>query len=253
MVHRVPDCGFAVAYIIEEKEGLLVVDVGSTGASEQVQELITSRLGRKIEEIRFICATHFHIDHISGIGHLLDRCPASTMVVLNYRVRNYLEGKSRICRMHNWLEGLLPAAVAGSKRVHKLRDLSLSLCGIPIAPFNRLARTGFDTHRVMFAGTPESKRLRFGFGSWEIIETPGHTEDSISLFNASSGELLCGDLILNLQKDGKGKLNRFHWDPAVIMDTFLNLKKEISPGAVYPGHGEVISSPGNALLDVEPI
>lgn len=250
MVHRVPDSGFAVAYVIEEEDGLLAVDVGSAGASEQTQKLITEGLGRKIEEIRFIVATHFHIDHISGIGRLLDKCPPSTKVIANYRVRDYLEGKRSICPMHNWVEGLLPAAIASSGQVHKLQDLSVSLSGIPIAPLNRLAIPGFDPERMVYAG---SGRSLFGFGRWEIIETPGHTEDSISLFNAASAELICGDLILNLEKNGRGKLNRFHWDPAVIMDTFLNLKKQIRPVRIYPGHGEVISSGGNALLEVEPL
>ncbi|MEN6463773.1 MAG: MBL fold metallo-hydrolase [Syntrophaceae bacterium] len=253
MVHCVPDCGFAVAYVLEEEQGLLVVDVGSFGASEQIQKLITVGLGRKIDEIRFICATHFHIDHISGICHLLEKCPPSTRVIVNYRVRDYLEGRRSICPMRNWIEGLLPAAVAGAQHVHKIWDLSAGLSGIPIAPLNEFTMLDFDPDRIIFAGNDKQSRLHFGFGKWEIIETPGHTEDSISLFNASSGELLCGDLILNLEKNGKGQLNRFHWDPAVIMDTFLKLKKEISPGCIYPGHGEAISSPGNALLEVEPI
>jgi glyoxylase-like metal-dependent hydrolase (beta-lactamase superfamily II) len=250
MVHRVPDCGFAAAYVVEEEQGLLAVDVGSVGASEQTQKLITDGLGRKIEEIRFIVATHFHIDHISGIGHLLKKCPPSTKVIAGYMVRDYLEGRRSICPMRNWVEGLLPAAVAGSKQVHKPQDLPVGLSGIPVFPFDRLAIPGFDPDRMIYAG---SGRPLCGFGQWEIIETPGHTEDSISLYNAASAELICGDLILNLEKNGRGKLNRFHWDPAVIMNTFLTLKKEITAARIYPGHGEVISSHGNALLDVESI
>ncbi len=117
---------------------------------------------------------------------------------------------------------------------------------------NRIKCVGYRD-RIIYPGGSGATRYPFGFGTWEIIETPGHTEDSISFYNGSTRDLVCGDLILNFEECGKGKLNRFHWDPAVLMDTFLKLKKEISPAKIHPGHGELISSSGNALLDVEPI
>jgi glyoxylase-like metal-dependent hydrolase (beta-lactamase superfamily II) len=251
MIHRVADSGFAVTYAVEQEDGFLIVDVGSAGASEKVLELITRTLGRKIDDIKFICATHFHIDHIAGIGHLVKKCPPSTMVLFNYKVREYLEGKKSICPMSNWIAGLVPAAVESFRHVHGIADVSWGLQGIPLPVLNEFSKPGFDPGRIIFAGSDEDNIWKLGFGDWQIIQTPGHTEDSISLFSPSSGDLICGDLILNFEKNGKGKLNRFHWDAAVILDTLIKLQKEICPGNIYPGHGEVISSSGNALLDVE--
>lgn len=248
MVHRVPNCGFAVAYVIEEEQGLLVVDVGSFGASSIIQKFITGTLGRRIDEVRFICATHFHIDHITGIPFLLEKCPASTKVIFHRKVKEYLDGTSVLAPMCNWGSGLVPAVISSWKYAHNPINWSIGLNGIPLPLLNRIKCISYRD-RISYQGGTGSPF----FGTWEIIETPGHTEDSISFYSEATGDLVCGDLILNFEKDGKGKLNRFHWNPAVLMDTFLKLKNEISPVKIHPGHGELISSSGNALLDVEPI
>jgi len=252
MVHRVPDCGFAAAYVIEEEQGLLVVDVGSFGASSIIQKFITGTLGRRIDEIQFICATHFHIDHITGISFLLEKCPATTKVIFHRKVKEYLDGTSALAPMRNWATGLIPAALSSGKYALNPLNWSLGLNGIPFPLLNRFKCICYQD-RILYPGGTGETRYPSGFGTWEIIETPGHTEDSISFYNESTGDLICGDLILNFEKNGKGKLNRFHWNAAVLMDTFLKLKNDISPAKIHPGHGELISSSGNALLDVEPI
>jgi len=154
--------------------------------------------------------------------------------------------------MRNWATGLIPAALSSFKYALNPMNWSLGLNGIPFPLLNSFKCIRYQD-RISYPGGTGETRYRFGFGTWEIIETPGHTEDSISFYNESTGDLICGDLILNFEKNGKGKLNRFHWNAAVLMDTFLKLKNDISPAKIHPGHGELISSSGNALLDVEPI
>lgn len=252
MVHRISHCGFAVAYVIEEQQGLLAVDVGSFGASLKIQKFITDVLGRRIDEIRSICATHFHIDHITGIPCLLKKCPPSTKVIFHRKVKEYIDGTSVLSHMRHKITGLVPATLYSLKYALNPLDWSIGLNGIPFFPLNGYTCVHYRD-RISYPGATGKTRHPLGFGSWEIIETPGHTEDSISFYNGSTGDLVCGDLILNFEKNGRGKLNRFHWDPAVLLDTFLRLKNEISPAKIHPGHGEPISSSGNALLDVEPL
>jgi len=250
MIHRLADCGFAAAYVVEEVQGLLVVDVGSFGASLIVKKFITETLRRRIDEIRFICATHFHFDHITGIPWLLEKCPTSTKVIFHRKVEEYLDGTSILAPMRNWWTGMIPAVFSSFKYAHNPINWSIGFNGIPMPLLNRINCVGYR-NRIIYPGGSGAARYPFGFGTWQIIETPGHTEDSISFFNDVTGDLICGDLILNFEKNGKGKLNRFHWDPAVIMDTFIKLKNQINAVNIYPGHGEVISSTGNALLEVE--
>ncbi|MBU2262131.1 MAG: MBL fold metallo-hydrolase, partial [Proteobacteria bacterium] len=64
MVHTIPDCGLSRSYLIEEGAGLMVVDVGSVGVARAIGDYCTHTLKRSLRAIRFIAATHFHIDHI---------------------------------------------------------------------------------------------------------------------------------------------------------------------------------------------
>ncbi|HLA28210.1 MAG TPA: hypothetical protein VJZ49_09990 [Syntrophales bacterium] len=54
MVHRIPDCGFARSYIIEEDDGLMVIDVGSIGAAQMIDAYCTQILNRPLRDIRII-------------------------------------------------------------------------------------------------------------------------------------------------------------------------------------------------------
>lgn len=253
MVHSVPDCGFARAYVVEEQQGILVIDAGSRGASEKILQCVKGRLGRRADDIRLIAATHFHVDHISGISHLISFCSASAKVLFHHRVREYLERSRKISKMRNWAGGLLPAALASARYVSCPADISFGAGGIPLPVLRGLGDALFLGERNIFAGGDGLTRYGFGFDPWEIIETPGHTEDSISFYNAISGDLICGDFILNFEAGGKGKLNRFHWNGDVLMETFLRLRDEISPARIHPGHGEVIQNLPNALAGVETI
>ena len=78
MVHPVPDGGLVRAYIISGAEGLMVIDPGSVGTAEAVMTVIRRMCGRSMAGVRGIVATHFHFDHIGGIGRVLRDCPAGT-------------------------------------------------------------------------------------------------------------------------------------------------------------------------------
>jgi len=41
------------------------------------------------------------------------------------------------------------------------------------------------------------QRSPSGFDGWEVLETPGHTEDSLSFYKPSTQEMICGDLVVN--------------------------------------------------------
>jgi glyoxylase-like metal-dependent hydrolase (beta-lactamase superfamily II) len=48
------------------------------------------RCSLSMAEVRGIVATHFHFDHIGGIGRLLRSCPTETRVLFHRRVKEYL-------------------------------------------------------------------------------------------------------------------------------------------------------------------
>jgi len=238
MVHRVPDCGFARSYIIEEDEGLMVVDTGSIGAAQEIEAYCTQILNRPLRDIRFIVATHFHIDHIGGIGTLLKKCSPETKVLFHPLAQENLDGTRELSPMKNWLSGLLPTMLHSIADVRKLSHVSFeNVAGIPLSIFRDYQYLPYED-QISYFDSERFPRYPIGFGHWEVVATPGHTEDSISLFNEETRELICGDLIIG-RKDGTGYLNRFHNDPEVICKGYWRVR-DLMPEVIYPGHGGIV-------------
>jgi glyoxylase-like metal-dependent hydrolase (beta-lactamase superfamily II) len=251
MVHPLTHCGVVRAYIVAGQDGIMVIDIGSIGTAEDVASYIEARNDMSLGDVKYIVATHFHIDHIGGIGHFLRKCPVETKVLFSHHVKDYLSKARKLCLIKNWFVALTPASVLSARYVRRFSHLWMeSLAGIPLPGFRNLVKLPYGKDRIDFFGDAGLKRSPLGFDEWEFIETPGHTEDSVSFYNAASGELICGDLIINMAKNGCGRLNRFHWSKDVILKTYHDLCRTIVPEAVYPGHGEIIKDK-NALLNVE--
>lgn len=251
MVHPVLNCGFARSYIISSEEGLVVVDVGSIGTVEDISDLI-SQLGKTFNDVRFLAATHFHIDHIGGIGCMLCKCPSDTKVLFHWTVADYLEGKRKVSLTKNWIVGFMPASIASVRYVRKFSHLNYeSLSGIPLPGLRNRVVLPYRQNRIEYLGGKGLKRYPLGFGDWDVIETPGHTEDSVSFYNETSEELICGDLILNIEKGRHGELNRFYSNRESILESFHDLSNTIGPKIIYPGHGEIIMDTVNALRHVK--
>lgn len=252
MVHAVLNSGFSRSYIISGEDGLMVVDVGSIGTAEDAAAYIHDTPSMRFCDVRYIAATHFHIDHIGGIGHFLRKCPPETRVLFHRFVEGYLTGTGKLSLIRNWFVGLAPASLLSARYIRRFSHLKFeSLAGIPLPGFRDIVKLPYESRRISYFGDGKSVRYKLGFDDWEVIETPGHTEDSVSFYNESSGELICGDLILNMEKDGKGKLNLFHWNKEVITRTYRDLCNLIRPKVIYPGHGEIITGDGNVLLAVK--
>lgn len=247
MVHPVPNSGFARSYIVAGRQGFFVVDAGSVGAVKDVSAAI-ARLGKTMADVRFIVATHFHIDHIGGFGTLLRKCPPDTKILFHWLVADYLMGKRKLSSTKNWLSGFIPASIGSFRYVRKFSHLKFeTLSGIPLPALGNPNRLPYPPDRIEYFGGKGVKRYQLGFDNWEVIETPGHTEDSVSFYNEVSKELICGDLILNLKKNRSGELNRFYSNRENILSSFQDLSHMIQPRIIYPGHGEPIKDADNAL------
>ena len=254
-VHPVPNTGFARAYLIEGDEGLMAVDVGSIGCAQDIADYIHRILGRTVDDLRYITATHFHIDHIGGIGRLLGMCPPRTRVLFHALVKDYLTGKKRISVIRNWFVGFPPATVMSARYLRRFSHLAVeSLTGIPLPGLRGIVRLPFSTDRISYFGDADetdSSLGDFGFGEWNAVRTPGHTEDSVCFYNGRTAELISGDLIVNISSDGKGEVNRFCWRRDCIRESFEYLLETVNPVRIYPGHGEVIAGGADTLSKVK--
>jgi len=252
MVHPIPGSGIAQTYLIsDEKDGLMVVDCGSIGAARAVEEFCVHTLKRSLHAIRIIAVTHFHIDHIGGIAALLSQCSPKTTVLFHPLVKAYLKAGRPLSPMCNWVTGLLPTLIAGGFfGVRKWSDLTFDgPAGVPL-PFLQDCQHVSYADRIKYLEGNRLPRSRIGFGSWEVIAAPGHTEESMVFFNEASGELITGDLILS-RKDGRGYLNRFCWDEGQSRRTFAALVQSLHVRIIFPGHGPVVWSAEDAFRKVD--
>ncbi len=251
-VHPLENSGFARTYVVVGRDGLMAVDVGSIGSAENVVEYVTGTLGRDTKDIRYIVSTHFHIDHIGGIGYLIDRCSPTTKILFNYIVEDYLKGERKLSLIKNWFVGLVPASVASTRYMRRFSHMKFgSLAGIPLPLLRDIVKLPCEQDRIGYFGHEGETRCSLGFDEWEVLATPGHTEDSVSFYNVESGELICGDLIINMKEKGRGMLNRFYWSREVMLNSYNHLCETIEPVIIYPGHGEIIEGDKDVLLGVE--
>lgn len=252
MVHPIPGSGLAQTYLItDEKDGLMVVDVGSVGAALAVEDFCVHTIKRSLMAIRIIAATHFHIDHIGGIAALLDKCSPKTIVLFHPLVKAYLKAGRPLSPMRHWVTGLVPTLIAGGFfGVRKWSDLTYDgPAGVPLPFFRDLQRVSY-ADRIRYLEGNRLPRSRIGFGGWAVIAAPGHTEESVVYYNEASGELIAGDLILG-RKDGRGYVNRFCWDAEQTRRTFAALAQSLRVRIIFPGHGPVIWSAEDAFRKID--
>lgn len=130
-----------------------------------------------------------------------------------------------------------------------------SLSGIPIIGLRNITSLPFGGDKIGYldfsrGGVNALAQVPIGLGDWVAIETPGHTDDSMSLYSPTSRELICGDQIVTQKKYGTERLNPFHWNKDALVKTHQMLVAAIKPLVIYPGHGESIRDYCNALLRV---
>ncbi len=84
----------------------------------------------------------------------------------------------------------------------------------------------------------------------QIIETPGHTPGSISVFDPVGGVLVSGDAVLGGAEPGSvaGASPRFSEDMATADQSVVALAA-LRPEAILPGHGEPVTADAAAKLD----
>src|ERR1051326_160744 len=74
------------------------------------------------------------------------------------------------------------------------------------------------------------------FDGLVALMTPGHTRDSVCLWNAGQGELFTGDLVLGT---GTAVLDEA---PGALRDYTASLERlrALGPSKIYPGHGPIV-------------
>ncbi len=176
-------------WVVSAGRSRLLVDIGYPGTMGTMLANLR-RMDVPLEEIRYALATHYHLDH-AGLAQNL-KLAGVPLLVLEPQV-------AFISRMR---EAMKPA------------DQYLEI----------------TTHDNVTIGCAESRALLLRIGiAGEIVHTPGHSDDSVSLL-LDDGSVFTGDLTPP----------SLAWESqADVVNASWRLLRERGATRVYPAHGPV--------------
>jgi glyoxylase-like metal-dependent hydrolase (beta-lactamase superfamily II) len=174
-------------WVVSAGRSRLLVDLGWPGTMGTMRANL-DRMGVPLGEIRYGLATHYHIDH-AGLAQDLKQAGVPLLVL-----ETQIEA---IPRMKAWIK---PADQYLDITMHDNVTIS------------------FDESRTVLE--------RIGIAG-EIVPTPGHSDDSVSLV-LDDGSVFTGDLTLPALVGAE--------DAGVITASW-RLLRERGAARVYPGHG----------------
>ncbi len=218
-------------YIVGDPDkGIALVDAGLPSVARDSLGCVRDEFGTDASP-RAVFSTHAHPDHVGGIPHVLEHAEAS--VLLPGRCKQYLDGeKPRGSTLANVIR-FLPVLVDQKFEFSTMKEF---------------AKAG----RTIGYGGPKMLTLPFepdGYltessrppvmDDWEVIEAPGHTDDSVCLYHADTATLLSGDAVVTL--DGRAWFNPEWVDTGLAEETEARLRA-LEVRHLLPGHGHPIEA-----------
>ncbi len=218
-VHTITDrFSMANTYLLNDTR-FVVVDPGSTINVRLLVYYMQAFLRRSPSEIDLIVLTHLHPDHTAGVESLRSFCKAP--VAASVAVRHMVQAEEHeSCSIPN-ITHLATRAIPG---VFQHFDL------FPPA-YTRQAKL-IDLWLEDVVELPKHP-------NWRVIASPGHTPESICLYNPFTSELLCGDTVITIS--GGTPLLRSGTNRSQIEET-LRVLRNLPVRYLYPGHGRAILS-----------
>ena len=208
--------GITKCYLLKCPEGYLLIDTAYPNAYDRFRKAIDA-LGVDMKQIRYLLLTHHHDDHAGFAARLVEETGCATI-------------------FHR--TALAPLNRGASKEtmqpVNRCIRTVFSVFRMIHREFNYPSLTGVEDS-VLISGDDADTLKQIGIEG-EILHTPGHSADSISVL-LSDGNAFVGDAAMNF-------LNfcRIKYRPIFIEDidsVFTSWKKLMENGAkwIYPAHG----------------
>lgn len=193
-----------------------IVDTGIASSPAEGMAPALERLGRRIEDVRWILLTHGHIDHLGGAHALWELTGRKAQVVLHEADVPLL--RSRRAHVEQYLavrrpylndpEGERAQTAAAEKVISGEMDPTMPVRG--------------------------GERLDLGGGvSVSVHHIPGHTAGSVAYMIDGQNDVFVGDAV-----QAHGAANGFpgYEDPTGYRASLTRLRDEIRPQRLFLGH-----------------
>lgn len=156
---------FGACYVIESGSAAAIFDAGTNFSVPRVLAALAAR-GLAREDVRYLIASHVHLDHAGGTGALLRELPHAQVLAHARGVRHLLD----------------PSALqASAEQVYGVDVVARTYGDLVPVPADRI-RALADGEDVDLAG----RRLHF-------IDAPGHARHHVTLYDAVSESWFTGD------------------------------------------------------------
>ncbi len=218
---------YCMTHVVEGPDSLVLVDVGSVADIPRIEAAV-DWLGKPVS---LIIPSHLHFDHIMGIEAAAKHFDAR--IALSQVAHTFVSKRKRL----RFVRGLtFPTAV----RVWVWQGAPFFAAEDMPGGF----RFGFPWSRNPFESLYD-RVIRDGqavpnLNGWLLLETPGHADDAVCLYNPDGGLLVTGDTVRNYQG---GEWNEIMTDPAAYENTIARLEA-LDVQAIFPGHGPVLVGEG---------
>lgn len=216
-IHRVDGVTCNV-YLIEEPDGLTLIDAGLPGASKRILAAIQA-IGRSPRDVRHILITHQHLDHVGSLYQMAQATGAET-----------------------WAHPIDTPAIEGRGP----RELASGLAGMAMR-LAILPRTLPQpiAHQVSGGATIP---VLLDEGGLRVVETFGHTMGHISFYLPGRKLLLAGDAVSSVRGRLVPPPAMFNKDTAMAIESMRELAK-LDIEACLTGHGAPVLSGARALIE----
>lgn len=209
-----------------------VVDLGLPSHLPDVARALAVHGGASLDDLALAVATHGHIDHVAGLPRLHR----------DHRTATLLPEAMAAMR-----DGTLPRRPPGARQLAQIlpvlasqpRDLST------VRDATEGGREmGWDRRSVRIPYEPagwlrDGEHLP-GLPDWQLLATPGHSDDSTALYHAPTKTLLSGDAVLTVE--GRA------WFTPEVVDARASVATEsrlrsLDVEHLLPGHGLPVAGP----------
>ena len=194
----------ANVYVIENQQGLVLVDAGMPGNERQILSYINRLNGKKLA---LIFITHAHLDHY-GAAAALKRATGAPVAVHHLDAPAMRMGETALGSARGrgrLLELIFPLVV-------RLSNLEPAVPDIVLDDQQELSKFGFPA---------------------QVIHTPGHTPGS-STFWVGERYAFAGDLVTNTRRVLTQQYFATDWSQ---LKSSVNRLRSLNPDLTYPGHG----------------